>query len=290
MPSYIAKTNENWVEFLKEEGITDSVNFWSPTANPLLKSLPNNRLFLFSKCPPDNKRMLVGYGKVREYFQSTVGEVWRTLALCNGVSSLDEFIERINSFSSVSQTRNQNTVIGNTIMDEVVWLDQPVKIENMGVTVAPNIVRGRSLSIAEETTLLDGYGDTPTQDNIRQLLATLNDQYRTAPANRKLSVSNRIERNPLLVKLLKQLHSKSCQLCGESFFWKRGQLARYSEVHHIKELSVGGRDAADNCLVLCANCHKKMHYGDISIEDHSDTLVITENIGSTITVAKNIIR
>jgi hypothetical protein len=56
MPSYIAKTHEDWASFLKAEGITDSVNFWSPNPTPLLKALPGNRLFLFPKCPPDGKK------------------------------------------------------------------------------------------------------------------------------------------------------------------------------------------------------------------------------------------
>ena len=289
MPSYIAKTHEDWASFLKAEGITDSVNFWSPNPTPLLKALPGNRLFLFPKCPPDGKRRLVGYGKAREYFPASVEEAWRRFALGNGASSIDEMLERLNSFPAVNRQIDQITSIGNTVLDEVVWRDEPVTIKNMGITVAPNIVRGRSLSVDEETALLEGNPDTPTEDDVRQLLANLNAQYRAAPANRKLSVSNRIERNPLLVKLLKQLHSEACQLCGESFFWKRGQVSRYSEVHHIKELSVGGRDAADNCLVLCANCHRKMHFGDINLEDSANTVIVKEGIGPTITVEKNII-
>ena len=75
MPSYIAKTYKNWANFLKDEEITDSVNFWSPNPTPLLNALPANRLFLFLQCPPDGKRRLVGYGKVREYFPASVVEV-----------------------------------------------------------------------------------------------------------------------------------------------------------------------------------------------------------------------
>jgi len=291
MPSYIAKTHEDWASFLKAEGITDSINFWSPNPKPLLNALPGNRLFLFAKCPPDGRRKLVGYGKVREYRESSVGDSWRRFALGNGSTGIEETLERLNSFSSISVTReiNEDMLIGNTVMDEVVWLDEPVSIEDRGVIVAPNVVRGRSLSVDEESALLADDYDSPTDDNIRQLLANLNAQYNAAPANRKLSISNRIERNPLLVKLLKQLHPETCQLCNESLFWKRGQINRYSEVHHIKELSGGGRDAADNCLVLCANCHRKMHYGDITLEDSDNAVLVREGAGAAITVAKNII-
>jgi len=45
MPSYIAKTNEDWVAFLIDEGITDSVNHWRVYPHPYLKELPGNHLF-----------------------------------------------------------------------------------------------------------------------------------------------------------------------------------------------------------------------------------------------------
>ena len=289
MPSYIAKTHEDWVSFLRDEGITDSINFWSPNPIPLLRALPTNRLFLYSKCPPDGKRRLVGYGKVREYLALSVAEAWSRFGVGNGATTIEEKLERINSFSSVNRNIDRNMVIGNTILDEVVWLEEPVDIEAKGVTVAPQAVRGRSLTIDEEVALLGSNTDSPTANGVRRLLADLNAQYRGALPNRKQSVSNRIERNPLLVKLLKQIHPERCQLCGESFFWKKGQISRYSEVHHIKELSSGGRDAADNCLVLCANCHRKLHYGNIALEDTGTHVRVKEGVGATITVGKNII-
>ena len=62
MPSYIAKTHEDWVAFLIEEEITDSVNFWSPNPIPLLNNLAGNHLFFFAKTAPHGKRRVVGWG------------------------------------------------------------------------------------------------------------------------------------------------------------------------------------------------------------------------------------
>jgi hypothetical protein len=289
MPSYIAKTHEDWVSFLRDEGITDSINFWSPNPTPLLRALPSNRLFFYSKCPPDGKRRLVGYGKVREYLALSVAEAWSRFGVGNGATSIEEKLDRLNSFSSVNRDIDRNMVIGNTILDEVEWLEEPVDIESKGVTVAPQVVRGRSLTIDEEVALIGPNTDSPTALGVRQLLADLNAQYQGASPTRKQSVSNRIERNSLLVKLLKQIHPERCQLCREPFFWKKGQISRYSEVHHIKELSSGGRDAADNCLVLCANCHRKLHYGNITLEDAGADVRVKEGVGATVTVGKNII-
>ncbi|MCX8214024.1 MAG: hypothetical protein OTJ97_05880, partial [SAR202 cluster bacterium] len=47
--------------------------------------------------------------------------------------------------------------------------------------------------------------------------------FRTVPLNSQ-SLSS-------LVRLLKQIHPDRCQLCGDTFFWKRGRQNKYSEVH-----------------------------------------------------------
>ena len=102
MPSYIAKTHEDWVAFLIEEEITDSVNFWSPNPIPLLNNLAGNHLFFFAKTAPRGKRRVVGWGTVREYVQSSAQEAWSRFGFGNGANSLDEKLQRLNSFSSSS--------------------------------------------------------------------------------------------------------------------------------------------------------------------------------------------
>jgi len=290
MPSYIAKTHEDWAEFLIGEGITDNVNFWSPNPVPLLNDLPGNRLFFFAKTASDGKRRVVGWGTVREYVRLSAQEAWSRFGFGNGANSLDEKLQRLNSFSSssVRSPVSPTTVIGNTIVDDVVWLDDPLEIESIGIHVAPQIVRGRSITDGEEQDLLGDYAENVSDRARQNIINQLNQQYRDSPTNKRRQISNRIERNPLLVKLLKQLHPNQCQLCGNAFFWKRGHQKKYSEVHHIRELSVGGTDAADNCIVLCANCHRKMHHGDVSLQDLGQQLLVTEANDNPISVRKNV--
>src|SRR5262249_10192780 len=65
----------------------------------------------------------------------------------------------------------------------------------------------------------------------------------------------------------------TCQLCGEFGFVKRNGM-RYCEVHHLFHLS---KNPPPNCLapeylvVLCATCHRRMHYADVGEpERHTD--------------------
>ena len=84
---------------------------------------------------------------------------WDRFGFGNGANSLDEKLQRLNSFSSssVASQVSSTTVIGNTIVDDVLWLDDPLEIESIGIHVAPQVVRGRSITDEEEQTLLGHY-------------------------------------------------------------------------------------------------------------------------------------
>jgi predicted HNH restriction endonuclease len=185
-------------------------------------------------------------------------------------------IARLNGFSSVKKTKTPKSSIGVTIIDEIVWFDEPINAQKLGIYVATQAVRGRTL-LDEEAVILSGpYSEGSSKESILSQLAQLNKSYKNEPPKTKQIVSNRIERNPTVVNLLKQMHPLHCQLCSGEFFKKLGGKSRYSEVHHIITLSSGGSLATDNCLVLCANCHRKMHFGDIVLKEHGNQLHIIE--------------
>lgn len=50
-----------------------------------------------------------------------------------------------------------------------------------------------------------------------------------------------------------------CQICGEAGFSARGG-GTFCEVHHIVPLADGGFDGPYNLLVVCPNCHRKLHH------------------------------
>jgi hypothetical protein len=73
------------------------------------------------------------------------------------------------------------------------------------------------------------------------------------------------ERPSAITKYVKQTRGSTCQLCGYEGFRKRnGKL--YCEVHHLFHLS---KSPPPMCLgpeylvVLCATCHRRMHYADV---------------------------
>lgn len=74
------------------------------------------------------------------------------------------------------------------------------------------------------------------------------------------------ERPSAVTNFVKRSRGDSCQVCGTPGFLKRDG-SRYCEVHHLFHLA---NDPPAECLspeylvVLCANCHRRMHYADVS--------------------------
>ncbi len=64
-----------------------------------------------------------------------------------------------------------------------------------------------------------------------------------------------------------------CEICGKPapFITKEGK--PYLEVHHIIALSEEGVDHTSNTVALCPNCHRKMHYAELSKEEE-DLIII----------------
>jgi len=67
-----------------------------------------------------------------------------------------------------------------------------------------------------------------------------------------------------------------CRACGGAL-GDPTKASRYVQAHHVEPLSEGGSDTADNLLVLCPNCHAKMHAGVIKAtrDEHGGIHVIS---------------
>lgn len=57
-----------------------------------------------------------------------------------------------------------------------------------------------------------------------------------------------------------------CELCGEEAPFSTHAGKPYLEVHHVKRLSFGGSDTITNCVALCPNCHRALHYSNESLQ------------------------
>lgn len=126
---------------------------------------------------------------------------------------------------------------------------------------------GVSLPGADQLTL-----DVPSQhvrrlENELSLASLLPPSLKDDRVRRVARVYEAYERPSAVTRWVKQTRGDTCQLCGERGFLKRDG-TRYCEVHHVFHLA---KDPPDGCLapefliVLCATCHRRMHYADVGI-------------------------
>lgn len=71
------------------------------------------------------------------------------------------------------------------------------------------------------------------------------------------------------IKLIVDFTKNSCELCG---YKSPVQDSGFLEVHYIKWLSRGGEPTVDNMVMLCPNCHRKLHL----LNDENDVKILGE--------------
>ena len=53
-----------------------------------------------------------------------------------------------------------------------------------------------------------------------------------------------------------------CECCLGDAPFKLPNGRPYLEVHHLIQLADSGADTVNNCIAICPNCHRKLHYGE----------------------------
>lgn len=99
-----------------------------------------------------------------------------------------------------------------------------------------------------------------------QKLSVSERQRRLKTANKKPEKREAIaivySRNPDVVAEVLYRAKGYCESCKQPApFKKRSDKTPYLEVHHIKRLVDGGDDTVKNAQALCANCHRRKHFG-----------------------------
>jgi predicted HNH restriction endonuclease len=108
------------------------------------------------------------------------------------------------------------------------------------------------------------------QDEANNDLAALEEKYRGASPEVKERVSKYVERGAIGNRVKKALKHR-CQICTAlgrdpiAFKKKNGEL--YAEAHHVMPIAKlkTGSLGPSNIMVVCANHHRQLHYGGVSV-------------------------
>lgn len=119
-------------------------------------------------------------------------------------------------------------------------------------------------------------------------LAELEEKYRNASIDVKRRVSSHIERGPI-GEQVKMANGYKCQLCEALGYnpigFRRPDGIPYVEAHHVMPVSAlnSGSLSASNIMTLCANHHREMHYGCLTVSiSHSAFHIKIEGVAHEI--------
>ncbi|MZH03201.1 MAG: hypothetical protein F3745_07370, partial [Nitrospinae bacterium] len=86
-----------------------------------------------------------------------------------------------------------------------------------------------------------------------------------------------LDRGKSVTNALKNILGATCQICGWEGF-EKSDGDKYIEAHHLVQVSekVPGSLCTENIILLCPNCHRKIHHGrEITVSEESNFLVIS---------------
>jgi hypothetical protein len=121
-------------------------------------------------------------------------------------------------------------------------------------------------------------------------IKAFNEQFRQIVPHKQRVVSEQIARPGAITDHLKILHDNTCQICNEKGFVQANGTP-YVEAHHIIALHklLPGSYCSDNIIVVCANCHRKLHRAKVSYSmDVNGKVIVTIN-GQTFAIDRTLL-
>ena len=116
------------------------------------------------------------------------------------------------------------------------------------------------------------------EEFLQESLAHFDRRYSDVAPQSRQAFLQQLHRPSSVSRLVKALRGTACVLCGTPGFLKRDG-SRYAEVHHVEELStrMPGVLGSDNMVVVCATCHRKLHYADVAVSQSEGGWTIVIN-------------
>lgn len=139
----IAVTDLDWFHNLRASPTLDLVNFWTPTPWGITRFQPGDRLYFLLKAPI---RKIAGYGRFVRYIDMSPAEAWQAYGLGNGVDSLENLTDKVDSFAerrSADFVPSADRTIGCIELTDVVTLEDGLFVtpEECGHDFPPQIVK-----------------------------------------------------------------------------------------------------------------------------------------------------
>jgi putative restriction endonuclease len=144
MKAFVAVTDREWFDFLREQPTITEVNFWQPSGSSQFRALQPGQPFLFKLHYPENA--IVGGGFFATFSLLPVSLAWGTFGMQNGARTLEEMRHRVEHYREAAPVPHDDYQIGCIILADPFFLDERNWIP-APVSFSKNTVRGKGYDL-----------------------------------------------------------------------------------------------------------------------------------------------
>ena len=250
----ISPTDINWFKFLKNEGLNNEVNFWTPTPWNVSRLAAGDRLYFMLKSPI---RKIGGYGQFLEYKNTTVNQAWNEFGLKNGCASKKEFTERLDKYKSERSTDEisvSGSEIGCIVLTNAVFFDEDafLDLDNYEIDFSRYIVKIKYYNSEDPLQIQENAMELPSTF---ELLPTNAEKLKKARL-----VTERKGQGKFRAKLTSAYNNQCC-ITGED-------TPELLEAAHIQPYIDKNSNHVKNGLLLRVDFHKIYDSGLMFIDDY----------------------
>lgn len=199
--AHMMRTDPNWFYYLKNNNLSQDVNFWRKDISNINNMNKNDRIYFLRKKTKQYPQIcVIGMAEFKEYKVLSIIDAWSKYNHRNGCCNLKELSEKFFS--------KNDTKIGCIILTNLIFFNKSIPLSETSIEFSRKIQSRKLLTLSEENSLLnlidiDNIYEPPT--NITQPIIG-KEQLRLT----KSRINQSYFRNQLIKKY------KKCVLCGLS--------------------------------------------------------------------------
>jgi putative restriction endonuclease len=249
--AFVAVTDNDWFEFLRQRPELTEVNFWQPSGRHQFRALDPGQPLLFKLHYPQN--FIVGGGFFATFSILPLSLAWETFGPQNGVASLAEMRRRTAKYRKESPDPKRDFEVGCIILEDPFYLEQSAWIPAPANFAKEVVVgKGYDLTGAEGRELWNAVLAARAVGSQRLAEAP------TGPMHGEPTLFRpRLGQGAFRV-LVTDTYERHCAVTGE-------KTLPVLEAAHIRPVAQGGLHRIDNGLLLRSDVHTLFDLGYVTV-------------------------
>ena len=255
---FVGVTDDNWYRLLADRpDLLGEVNFWKPSGGSF-RALSAGEPFFFKTHALHNR--VVGGGFFGGFARLPASEAWDMLGPANGVSGLEQMLERIAHYRKEPLAPGEDPVIGCVFVRDVTFFADDLTADSPP-DFAANVVQGKGYDM----------GDPRYSRYFADLMQLVLGVAVELDFSRPWHRSGPVFGDPRLApSRLGQQAFKA--VVGDAYHWHcaitGGKIRPVLEAAHIRPVSprYGGENRLDNGLLLRSDVHRMFDLGYLGVD------------------------